>query len=144
MPLEEQRERGVEVTVELEASSLEELFAEVTRALCDCITKVDDVMAREARVVELKAASLDELMLTWLRELLAVFATEELVFSQARVTVEDAGAAGATLSGRLWGEPFDAARHRLRRPIDTVDPRALQISRNGDRWQTRLSCWKSH
>jgi SHS2 domain-containing protein len=141
--LKEQQERGAEVTVVLEAGSLEELFAEASRALCDCITTDDDVMAREARVVELEAANRDELMLAWLRELIAVFASEELVFSRARVEVRDAGADGAALAGHLWGEPFDAARHRLKRPIDSVDPRALRISRNGDRWRTRLSCWKS-
>lgn len=143
MIVEEQHPAGAEVTVELEADSLEGLFAEATRALCECITKADEVMAREARVVELEAASLDELMLAWLRELIAVFATEELVFSRARVTVDDRGADGASLAGHLWGEPFDVARHRLKRPIDTVDPRVLRISRNGERWRTRLSCWKS-
>lgn len=140
--VEEQHPIGSEVTVDLEADTLEELFAEATRALCDCITRVDEVMPREARVVELQAASLDELMLAWLRELIAVFATEELVYSRARVTVEDAGVKGASLAGHLWGEPFDAARHRLRRAIDSVDPRALRIFREGDRWRTRLSCWK--
>lgn len=142
--LEEQQANGAEVAVDLEAGSLEELFSEASRALCDCITTVDDVMAREARVVELEAANRDELMLAWLRELIAVFASEELVFSRARVEVRDDGANGASLAGHLWGEPFDAARHRLKRPIDTVDPRALRISHDGDRWKTRLSCWKSH
>lgn len=144
MIVEEQQQSGgdAEVTVDLEADSLEELFAVATRALCECITRVDEVMPREARVVELQAASLDELMLAWLRELIAVFATEDLIFSRARVTVEDAGPAGASLAGHLWGEPFDASRHRLKRPIDTVDPRALRISRDGSRWRTRLSCRK--
>jgi SHS2 domain-containing protein len=142
MIVEEQPPINAEVSVELEADSLAELFALAARALCDCITRVDEVMPREARVVELEAASLDELMLAWLRELIAVFATEGLVFSRARVAVEDGGAAGASLAGHLWGEPFDAARQRLKRPIDSVDPVALRISRNGGRWRTRLSCWK--
>lgn len=128
------------VGVEIEAGSLEELFAEATRALCNCITEVGDVLPHESRLVELAAPDADRLLLTWLRELLAVFASEGLLFSVARVTITSREAGGVALEAQAWGEPFDAARHALRRPIDTIDPHALRITSDDGRWRTRLSC----
>jgi len=128
------------VGVEIEASSLEELFAEATRTLCDCITEVADVLPHESRLVELTAPDPDELLLAWLRELLAVFASEGLLFSVARIAIASRGAGGVTLEAQAWGEPFDAVRHALRRPIDTIDPHALHITSDEGRWRTRLSC----
>lgn len=128
------------VGVEIEAGSLEDLFAEATRALCNCITEVDDVIAHESRLVELAAPDPDRLLLAWLRELLAVFASEGLLFSLARVKITSRGGDGVALEAQAWGEPFDAARHGLRHPIDQVDPHALRIVHHEGRWRTRLSC----
>lgn len=128
------------VEVEIEAESLEGLFGEATRALCNCMTEVGDVLPHELRVVELVAPDPDRLLLAWLRELIAVFASEGLLFSLARVTITPQGSDGLALEARAWGEPFDAARHALRHPIDKVDPHALRIVHEQGRWRTRLSC----
>lgn len=131
---------AAEVSVELEADSLEELFAEATRALCDCLTVARDVMPHESRVIELTAQDPDRLLLAWLRELLAVFTTEGVLFCLARVTIERRGTEAVALAAQVWGEPYDAARHALRHPVGEIDPRALKIARRGGRWRTRLSC----
>ncbi|HEX9733752.1 MAG TPA: archease [Thermoanaerobaculia bacterium] len=128
------------VGVELEADSLEELFAEATLALCNCITEARDVMPRESRLVELAAPDADALLLAWLRELVAVFAGEGLLFSVARIKITSPGADGMTLEAQAWGEPFDPTRHAFRRSVDTIDPQALRIVRHEGRWRTRLSC----
>lgn len=123
------------VSVEIEAGSREELFAEVALALCNCITEARAVMPRESRLVRLVASDADELLLAWVGELLAVFANEGLLLSVARVTITPA-AEGVALEAQAWGEPFDVSRHATRRAVDKVDP--LSIVYDEGRWRTRL------
>ncbi len=56
--------------VEIEAASLDALFADAVAAFSDAITEVDQVAERVARPLSAEAPELPDLLLAWLEELL--------------------------------------------------------------------------
>lgn len=129
---------SMEVLFEIRTSSLAGLFAQAARSLCNVLTRADDVMARESRVVELHAENLQGLLRKWLHELLVVYRTEGVLFSCARVELEETSSGQVALKGHLWGEPYDPERHPVERSPAGLESWALELDRQGELWQIRM------
>lgn len=128
-------EHGADVGVRGKGSTPEEAFEGAAHALFGLLA--DDPSAirtdREERF-ECSAASLEDLLVACLNELISRADTHGLVFGRFALRIEDAGPRGLRLSGRAWGEPIDPARHE-----STVLPKgatytALRVEREGGTW----------
>jgi SHS2 domain-containing protein len=79
------------------------------------------------------AATLEELLVAYLNELIFLSDSRKIVFGRFEARIEQAPH-GFHLEGRAWGEPFDPERHEF-----TVQPKgatftALRVEQRGDDW----------
>ena len=123
-----------DIGIEAEASTREELFAEMARALFSLIVeRFDAVETREEVAVDLPPDDDEYLLFDWLNELLYQFDTARLVFTQFEVRFDDEG-----LHARAWGEPFDPARHGVGHEVKAITYHQLRVAKEGNLWKGRV------
>jgi len=116
----------------IRADDLAELFEESARALFSVIVvNFDQVRPLERLAFALEAQRRDELLRDWLGELLYVFHTRRMVFSQFAVNLSNSD---ARLRATAEGEPIDPARHEIDTEIKAITYHGLQVARHGDGW----------
>ncbi len=128
---------------------LSELFESAAAALLDCGWELDTVREREQVDIRARAATLEDLLFSWLAELVFLADAEHWVFKHVSVkhlepphvfTPE-----GAPPQKPLWevrgsghGERFDKARHHPRTYIKAVTYHQLEINESPDGWQATV------
>ena len=91
-----------DVLFEAYGKDLKELFENAAEALVSVQCKADLVIPKDSRFVELEAESVDELMVSWLQQIIAMVDTEEMFFSKFDITqISETG-----LKAEVWGEPI--------------------------------------
>jgi len=121
----------------VEAASREELFAEALAGFTDTITVLAQVGAGEERSLAVEGASLEDLLVDWLGELLYRFETEGLLFRRAQVAIEGEPP-DLRLRARAWGEAYDPARHPLKVLVKAVTYHALEVRLTDGVWRARV------
>ena len=117
-----------DIKVEIYGADLPELFTNAANCLFDLMldrTKVNEVVSQR---VYLEAASLPELFLDWLRELLFLFSTRSLAIGR----VEIGSLEPTRISATVFGEEFDAERHGLRVEVKTPTYHEYRIEKTED------------
>lgn len=117
--------------------TLEKLFAAAALALCSYGWVLGRVRARERVQIRARAATLEDLLYSWLSEVLFLADAERWVFKKfgvERVT-------GASAPQRRWevratarGERFDKRRHRARTYIKAVTYHQLSVQQKDGVW----------
>lgn len=120
-----------DVAVELRADSLEELFAEALRAFTDTVTDRTTVEPRESCPLAVDAASLEELLVEWLGELVYRFDVDGLLFAEVADLAIGRTEAGFRLTARALGERFDEERHPIAVEVKGVTYHGLAVERVG-------------
>ena len=129
-----------DVAVDLRAEDREGVFREALRAFTDTVTVLAKVDGDEGHDLTVEAASLEELMVEWLGELIYRFDVDGLLFRDVTdLTIEETGD-GFRLTGRAHGEPYDEERHPLKVEIKAVTYHELAVEqeREGDSWRGRV------
>jgi len=108
-------EHTSDVKVEIYGKDLTELFSNAAICLFDLMLDRSKVIEASSQTISLKAASLDELFLDWLRELLFLFSTRYLAVGRVAITSIEP----TRVSAAVYGEQFDAERHGLRVEVKT-------------------------
>jgi len=123
--------------------SLPDLFAAAALAVCDYGWELDLVKAPEAITLRVRAATLEDLLYSWLSEVLFLTDAEGWVFKSFRVAkVEQTpGREGKGLweaVGQARGEHFDKERHRARTYIKAVTYHQLSVKQTRAGWQATV------
>lgn len=127
-----------DVAVELRADDRAGVFAEALRAFTDTVTDRKKVDGDEGHDLEAEAASLEELMVEWLGELIYRFDVDGLLFREVNdVKVEETGD-GFRLTGRARGEPYDEERHPLKVEVKGVTYHELEVEEKDGSWRGRV------
>jgi len=108
-------EHTSDIKVEVYGTDLAELFTNAATCLFDLILDREKVSEAKAVPVSLQAATLPELLLDWLRELLFLFSTRYLAVRR----VEIASIEPTRVSATVFGEEFDQERHGLKVEVKT-------------------------
>jgi SHS2 domain-containing protein len=124
-----------DVAVSLEAATASALFREAALALTEILTDFAQVRAAVPHPVQLTAASLDELMIEWLSELLYRFEVQEVLVAEADVHLVESGD-GWTLDAVVHGESFDPLRHEIKVLVKGITYHRLNIVREETGWTT--------
>lgn len=95
-----------------------EAFENAARAMIAVLVPLDQI--RRAEVVEVICSAPDPeiLLLDWLNAVIFEMATRRMIFGDFRVSIE-----GNRLSGQMWGEPTDPARHE-----PSVEPKGATLT----------------
>jgi SHS2 domain-containing protein len=120
--------------VEVWGTDFSELVTESARALFSIITDLDTVRAENRVPIELRAESDEQLLVTWLTELLFLHETELWLFSRFDIQTIGDGA----IKAEAWGERLDPGRHPIDREVKAVTYHRLSLERNNDRFRTTI------
>jgi SHS2 domain-containing protein len=119
-----------DVGLRVQAADLDGLFAEAAEALFGLIVaNPQDVRPVQEVNVELEGGRYDDLLFDFLAELLFLFSTQHLVFSQFEVRVHEHG-----VTATLRGEPVDRDRHQLDMEVKAITYHGLKVEEHSDGW----------
>lgn len=126
----EQFEHTADLGLRVRAANLNTVFAEAADCLFSVIVEnPESIRAIDEQSLELAGEDREYLLFDWLRELLNRFETEHWLLAKSEVRVGPTG-----LSARLWGEPFDPARHRLAHEVKAITYHELSLKPTPDGW----------
>ncbi|MBW1740847.1 MAG: archease [Deltaproteobacteria bacterium] len=115
-------------------ASIEELFAHAAEAFFEAIVGLESVEERIERAIEVEAYAVDNLMVSWLGELLYLYDTERLVFKRFQIKwIED-----NHLQASVYGEVLDPARHEIKTGIKAVTYHQLYVKERKGGWEARV------
>lgn len=114
--------------------SREELFSNAAEALFEVLVAAETIEEALERVVEVEADALDDLMVSWLSELLFLFDTEGLLLKRFDIkTIKD-----HNLKATVGGETLDPARHEIKTGIKAVTYHKLYVRKRNGTWETQV------
>ena len=91
-----------DVMFEAYGKNPKELFENAAEALFSVICRISEVEPKQERIVGLTADSVDELLIDWLQELIALVDVEEMFFSKFKIEEMQ----GNSLRATVFGEPI--------------------------------------
>lgn len=112
----------------------EALFVHAARALFDVLVSPETIEVKEERDVTVEAGALDELMVSWLGELLYLFDTQGLLLKgfEMKTLTEN------RLEAAVRGEPMDLQRHEIKTTIKAVTYHQLYVRKKNGAWEARV------
>ena len=130
--------------------TLTELFESAAAAVLDYGWELQNVRERDQVNLRARAATLEDLLFSWLAELVYLADAEHWVFKRVHVrqlepphAAPPEGAPPAQkpaweVRGAAFGERFDKARHRARTYIKAVTYHQLAVEESPDGWQATV------
>lgn len=137
-----------DVGFEVRAKTLPEIFAGAALALCDYGWDLATVRPRQSISLRARAATLEDLLFSWLAEILFLTDAEGWVFREfhvERVAQSPSPARGSAAVQELWevvgeahGEKFQKKRHRSRTYIKAVTYHQLAVTQTRAGWRATV------
>jgi SHS2 domain-containing protein len=123
-------EHTADLGLRVRAADLNALFAEAARGLFAMVVEnLEEVREEHQREFAIAGTARDDLLFDWLNELLYVFDTEHMLFSQFSVQLGEAG-----LRAVARGEPIDRSRHHLLHEIKAITYHGLLLQQTTEGW----------
>ena len=126
-----------DVAADLTGGTPAELFSSAAQAMTDTITDLSAVRPVVTQAVTLDAGSLEDLLVDWLNELLYRFEVQNVLVSDASVTLREQDGRWY-LDGAIAGERFDPAKHPSRVLVKSATYHGLNITHEHGTWKTRI------
>jgi SHS2 domain-containing protein len=127
-------EHTADLGVEITAADLPALFALAGEALYALIADPATIENREAIKVSATGANPEDLLHTWLCELLALFNVEGFVGKRCEITYISDG----QVQGRVSGEKLDLKRHAFHTEIKGVTYHDFKVWQDAGTWHARV------
>ena len=112
----------------------EALFSHAAEAFFEALVRLETVQEKEERLIEVDADALDDLMVSWLGELLFLFDTETLLLRRFEITHMKNRSLKATVSGEL----MDPTRHEIKTGIKAVTYHQLYVRQRAGIWEAQV------
>jgi SHS2 domain-containing protein len=120
--------------IEVLGGTIEELYAGAALALFDLLTDTEAVRVTQVRTIAIEGDDPADLLVNFLRELLSVWTGEG--FLGRECTIREV--TPRRLTALLGGEPFDPARHRIKKEIKAVTYHQPSVRRTAETWVGRV------
>lgn len=127
-------EHTADVGVRCKAPTLERLFECAARAMFEIIVPLDSVKPAQRMPVAVKAASLEELLVSWLEELLYIWESKRMLLATFAVRKISSD----SLEAEVAGETYDTGRHDLQSEIKAATYHGLQIEQKEGSWEVQV------
>jgi len=129
-------EHTADVGAVVRGVTLPRLFENASRAMFDLICDRRSVRPRRTARIAVRGASLEDLLVRWLSELLFRLETQGLLFSS--FAVERVDRTSLRVRGVARGERIDRPRHTLKREIKAVTYHQIRLIRGRSAWRVRI------
>lgn len=114
--------------------SLEEVFANAACGMTSIIADVETVNEAVKRDISADALDQDELLVTWLNELLYLFDAEFLLFSRFEIHQ----LTKQYIRASAYGEKVDPQRHNLKTHVKSATYHLLKLEEKEDGFQAQV------
>jgi SHS2 domain-containing protein len=119
-------EHQADIGIRGKGNTLAEAFEQAALAMFEIMVDTAELNPNEFQIVELKANNREELLITWLSELLFLKDVEGKVFS--RFEIESMN--NKTILAKVYGEKIDHSRHRLKLEVKAATWTQLTIKKD--------------
>ena len=113
---------------------LQELFTNAGEAFFTIITDLRKVRESMERSIQIESSNLEDLMVTWLGELLYLHDVNGLLFKSFSIDELHNG----TMKARARGEVFQEERHVIKTEIKAVTYHQIQVKEERRGWRARI------
>ncbi len=125
-------EHTADLGLRISAGDLTDLFRTAGEGLFDLIVvNRGDVRPLDTEPIVLDAESTEDLLVTWLNELIFRCETRHRLYSLFQVVVD---ASGLRLEGIIGGEPIDRSRHTLDHEVKAATHHGLSLRPEDGGW----------
>lgn len=132
----EEIEHTADFGLKIYGRTRKELFVNAALGMCNIMADIKDVKPKNffRIMIKLKAPDLEELLLSWLKEILFLYNTKYFLFSKFNIQKLTPG----SIIARCFGEPIDRKRHILKREVKAVTRYEFSIKKIKDIWTAQL------
>lgn len=130
----EQFPHTADIGVRVFGRDLKELFENAAFAMFDIIADLESISGDLLETFSLEADNNEELLVTWLDELLYTFYIKNLIFFKFEVTE----IAGNHLKATAYGRPIGANRNRLKTEIKAATYSDLKIRKTDAGYEVEI------
>ena len=113
---------------------LPETFSNAAYAMFDILTDIDRIKEKDRFNLQVSASDVEELLVTWLDELLYRYETERVIFK--RFVIENMDE--TSLRAVAFGEKLDLLRHEVKLEIKSVTYHQLKVEKTDDGWRAQV------
>ena len=113
---------------------LPEAFGNAAYAMFDILTDMDRIEEADKSNLRVSASNTEELLVTWLDELLYRYETERFICKRFVINDMD----DRSLSATVFGEKVDPARHEIKLEIKSVTYHQLRVEKTDDGWTAQV------
>jgi len=113
---------------------LKELFENAAYGMFDIIADIKKIKPKKLREIKVKAPNLEELFLSWLRELLFQFDAKGFLFGKFKIEDINDG----SLTAKCAGEKLDLKKQEMRREVKAVTYCDFELKKVKLGWRARV------
>ena len=127
-------EHTADIGLHAYGSTLSELFIHAAQGMESLMVAPEQIQSRVSREIAVEGHDEVSLLIAWLNELIVLFDTEYLLFSQFEINV----ITPTHVKGRAYGESYDQRRHDLSSAIKAVTWHEAAVERTNDGYRARI------
>jgi len=115
-------------------NDLPEVFSNAAYSMFDILTDAEKIQYKEKLELQVTANSVEELLITWLDELLFRYETERLICNQFSITKMNDN----SLTAIAFGEKVDRSRHDIKTEIKNVTYHQMRVEKTDSGWEAQI------
>ena len=124
-----------DASFEAYGKTLSEVFENAALATFETMVNTKQVKPLVEKKIELSAKDLQSLMFDWLNELIFYMGSENLVFSEFSVKIDEKN---IKLVATCRGEKIDQKRHEIRTEVKSATYHQMEVKKSGKIWKARV------
>ncbi len=117
-------EHTADMGIKAYGKDLSELFTNAAYGMASLITDLEKVNPKDSKDISLEAENREELLVSWLNEIIYLSASKSMLFSKFEVSEMDE----RHLKAKIFGEEFDTTRHQIETEFKAATYHRLKIS----------------
>ncbi len=117
-------EHTADMGIKAYGKDLAELFINAAYGMASLITDLEKVNPKDSKDISLKAENKEELLVSWLNEIIYLSASKSMLFSKFEVSKIDE----KHLKAKIFGEELDINRHQIETEFKAATYHRLKIS----------------
>jgi len=117
-------EHTADMGIKAYGKDLAELFTNAAYGMASLITDLEKVNPKDSQDISLEAENREELLVSWLNEIIYLSASKSMLFSKFEVSEIDEN----HLKAKIFGEGFDITRHQIETEFKAATYHRLKIS----------------
>ena len=127
-------EHTADIGLHAYGSTLPELFIHAAQGMESLMIAPEQIQPQVSREIAVEGHDEVSLLIAWLNELIVLFDTQYLLFSQFAIDI----VTSTQLKGHAFGEPYDSQRHDLSSAIKAVTWHEAFVTETPEGYKARI------